>query len=85
MLQLWKAQGGACALSGLPMEYMGTKHEKGAGAYAASVDRINPQLGYTKGNVRFLLFAVNAALNEWGEDIVIPIMKAIIEKRLSNY
>ena len=68
-----------CALSKLPMEHRGTKHERGAGPYSASVDRINPRLGYTKGNVRFLLFAVNTALNEWGDDIVIPIMKAVVE------
>ena len=79
LIELWESQGGMCALSKLPMEHRATKHERGAGPYSASVDRINPRLGYTKGNVRFLLFAVNTALNEWGDDIVIPIMKAVVE------
>jgi hypothetical protein len=37
--------------------------------YTPSIDRIVPALGYVKGNVRIVIFAVNAMLLDWGEPL----------------
>ena len=34
--------------------------------YAPSLDRIAPKGGYTRENVRIVIFAVNAMLSDWG-------------------
>lgn len=39
--------------------------------YTPSIDRIVPALGYVKGNVRIVIFAVNAMLLDWGEPLFI--------------
>ena len=59
---LFEEQGGECKLTGLAMTTDGVK-----GPYTASVDRIVPEKGYTKGNVRWVCWAVNAGLGDWGE------------------
>jgi hypothetical protein len=41
--------------------------------YTPSIDRIVPALGYTKGNVRLVIFAVNAMLLDWGEELFVQI------------
>lgn len=37
--------------------------------YAPSLDRIDSAMGYEPGNVRFVIWAVNNALGEWGENV----------------
>jgi hypothetical protein len=38
--------------------------------YSPSIDRIDNSKGYTLENVRIVLFAVNAMLLDWGEDVL---------------
>ncbi len=55
---------GTCELSGVPFKRKaGTRSP-----FSASVDRINCALGYTPENCRVILWALNAAFAEWGED-----------------
>jgi hypothetical protein len=37
--------------------------------FAPSIDRIDPEMGYTKGNCRVVCCAVNVGLNSWGLDV----------------
>ena len=78
LVELWESQNGKCAVSDLPFNKRNNKWFRDP--YNPSLDKIDPQLGYVKGNVRFVLEAVNAALNEWGLDEVVPIFKAILTK-----
>lgn len=54
---LWEAQGGKCAFSGVNM----THHVDGRGTkdFNASIDRINPDLGYTPQNIQLVAYRVN--------------------------
>ncbi len=48
--------------------------------YTASLDRAKPELGYTKNNVRMILWALNAAFNTYGEHIYADIARVFIAK-----
>jgi hypothetical protein len=49
--------------------------------YAPSVDRIVPELGYTDDNCRVILWGLNAALGNWGEDVLEVIADAFLRNR----
>lgn len=57
VVDLWEEQNGRCAVSNLIM----THHRDGTGHkdFNASIDRINPTLGYTPENIRLVCYAVN--------------------------
>lgn len=66
--QLYESQEGLCALSGLPMQKTSGRWRDGTvGPYAATLDRKTPVKGYVRGNVRWVLHALNVALSNWGE------------------
>ena len=62
LVSIWT---GRCALSGIELDLgpssVGLVHQ-----YAPSIDRIVPELGYTKGNVRIVCYQINVALSEYG-------------------
>ena len=68
MKTLWNEQGGRCALTGIVFDL-----ERGKGIdkapFGPSVDRINPELGYVRGNVRWVCLSINIGINEWGEAV----------------
>ena len=48
--------------------------------YTASMDRIKPELGYVKTNVRMILWALNAAFNSYGEHVYADIARVFLAK-----
>lgn len=59
---LWDSQKGLCALTGLPMEKVKVSRTVRAGClnqFRASVDRIDSNKGYVKGNIRMVCAYVN--------------------------
>jgi len=76
LLEMWERQEGKCVVSGIEMTW-------GKGAFyptSLSVDRINPEIGYTKGNVRLVLYAVNAFKGRWTDEDMIAIARAMVAK-----
>ena len=51
---------GKCAVTGLPFELVNPTAKRGPRPFSPSLDRIQPELGYVPGNVRFVLQCVNA-------------------------
>lgn len=47
---------GKCCLTGIPFVVKGVT----SNPFAISIDRIYPEMGYTDGNCRFVLFAINS-------------------------
>jgi hypothetical protein len=45
-----------------------------------SLDRIIPVLGYVRGNVRVVCFAVNQARSDYGDEVLLIIAKALVER-----
>lgn len=68
-LDLYQAQGGRCALSGLRFDLRSAGYGKARRPFAPSLDRIDSRGGYTRENVRLVCQVVNFALNAYGEDI----------------
>jgi len=73
--KLYLEQGGRCKISGLVMN-AGAKLRD---PFGWSVDRIDCDLGYVEGNVRFVIYAVNIGMQEWGVDRYLEICRAVTE------
>lgn len=56
LYELWNKQKGICALSGIPLT---CNYGEGVVETNASIDKIDPQGGYTIGNVQLTCWAVN--------------------------
>jgi hypothetical protein len=69
---------GHCELSGVPFDL-----SPGRKATSPSLDRRSPAGGYTPGNVRVICHALNAALGDWGEEALAPIMAGWLATRSS--
>lgn len=65
-----------CELTGLPLRM---KHGKRAWN-SPSLDRVKPGLGYIYSNIRVVCFAVNAALGDWGDEVLRTIASAYLER-----
>lgn len=80
LVNLWHEQQGRCAVSGMPMQTQsGTREEKNP--YRASLDRVDNNLGYVRGNVRFVCHWVNNAKSTWTDDVFDQFIGAIVESR----
>jgi hypothetical protein len=67
---------GMCEATGIPFDMSMRR-----GWNTPSLDRINPVLGYTKENTRLVLFALNAACGDWGEEKLLEVVSALLEKQ----
>ena len=67
---------GVCEVTGLPLNLDG-----GRTWDSPSLDRVNPSAGYLFSNVRVVLHALNGAMGDWGENIVIKMAKAMMKRR----
>jgi hypothetical protein len=72
-----KIKTGFCELTKLPFDLKPVT-KTSQNAYAPSIDRIDSLKGYTKDNIRIVLYSVNAALGQYGTEIMLPILKAMI-------
>lgn len=64
-----RLQEGVCEKSGIAFVFM--PPEKGiAHPHSPSINRIDPNCGYLYSNIEFVCWCLNAAYNNWGEDII---------------
>jgi hypothetical protein len=76
-----RIEAGRCEVTGLPFNMDSNKRNT---PFAPSVDRINSAGGYTEDNCRLVLFAVNAALGDWGEAVALDIIQAWLANRIGT-
>jgi hypothetical protein len=69
---------GVCQLTGLPFDFSKSKTSS-KNAHAPSLDRIDSSKGYTKENVRVVLYLVNIALGEYSDEEALPILEAMVK------
>lgn len=67
---------GICEMSGVAFD-----RSKKRGANSPSVDRIIPGGPYTQANCRVILWSLNHALNNYGDDYMISLFRQIIARR----
>ena len=68
MRDMLAQQGGRCAVTGreFSLERIGRRGRP----YAPSIDRVDSDGGYTRGNVRIVLACINYMMNDYGEQVV---------------
>jgi hypothetical protein len=66
---------GKCEITGIPFE---RRYQCGHSPFSASIDRIEPDLGYTQKNCRFILFGVNALKSDGTDDEMLTIARALV-------
>lgn len=71
-----KIEAGKCELSGLPFDM-----DQKRGPMSPTVDRIDPKGGYTMKNCRLIIWYLNRALSNLGEDFAIDVFKKVIAKQ----
>lgn len=76
--ELWDRQNGKCAVSGIEMTYSLCE---GRTPTNVSIDQINPNNGYTKGNIQLVCMAVNQIKSDLQMDDVYRFCKAILENK----
>lgn len=69
---------GRCELTGV--EFSNEKVGGRRRPWAMSLDRINSKRGYTFDNCRLLCVAANIATSEWGDVVLLTMLKAMKEK-----
>jgi hypothetical protein len=72
-----------CPMTGLKF-FMDRSDEGTKNPFSPSIDRIEPRLGYTKTNCRIIIFAMNAMLSDWGENVVQLVMEGYQTKQGEN-
>lgn len=60
---------GVCEITGVKFDL-----SPGRKFNSPSLDRINPKLGYVHSNVRVVLNLMNAAMGDWGEEVLRSVM-----------
>ena len=73
-----------CELTGLPMSPKGFTKSNGFKWDSISTDRINPNGGYTKNNVRFVLNQINVFRQNHSDEQMYMLAKSLLEYRNKN-
>ena len=76
--QLFRRQGGRCAISGLPFSLARFEGVLVKHPFAPSLDRISSRGGYTTDNVRLVCIAVNFGMGQWGEELYLTFARAAV-------
>lgn len=76
-----KLRGGVCEATGIPFDFGKNMAFKRRSPFAPSIDRIDAQGGYTKDNVRVVVFIHNAACGDWGEQVVVEYAKVLLAQQ----
>ena len=76
--KLWDKCSGICPMTGVPMTLQPGKRGK-PNPFVISVDRIIPEKGYTKGNVRIVSLWYNFTRRSWGDEFTVEMCRRVIE------
>ena len=77
---LWEKQKGICPYTGLELKLNCHQFRHKDKRYVASLDRIDPNKGYIKGNVQFISLAINLMKNTMSHEETIEFLQIIAKK-----
>lgn len=83
--ELWEKQNGICPYTGIKMEISRTSQDEDIKKTPtkASLDRIDPNIGYIKGNVEFVCYCINVMKNDFTKEQTLNFInkiKSVIKK-----
>ena len=84
MMPLWLNQDGRCALSGLPMMLYTGSGDRHLHSFNASIDRIDPKIGYHLFNVQLVCDRANLIKNTLSEGELHVWVKSIHDYRFGH-
>ena len=73
---------GFCECTGL--RFIESERVGRCGPFTPSIDRIDSSRGYTPDNCRIIVWGLNMALSEWGDEIYLQIAEAYINKKKND-
>lgn len=73
-----KLDGGKCEGTGLP--FVASEKKGRCAPFSPSIDRRDSGKGYTPENCRMILWALNMALSEWGDEVYELVARAYLER-----
>lgn len=76
---LWESTSGRCQVTGRRFDLTGWGKKGQVNPNAPSIDRIKPELGYIKGNVRLVVYHLNISLSDFGEDLFRDLCKDFLK------
>ena len=76
LLKLWVKQNGTCVYSGVKLVH---PNDGGNNLNTASLDRIDSNLGYVKGNLQFISIICNQAKNNLSHEEMLEFIKTICD------
>jgi len=68
LINLWDENDGRCLLTNQEFDLTSWGEKGQVNPRTPSIDRIQPALGYTKGNVRLVTYHMNIALSDFGTE-----------------
>jgi hypothetical protein len=74
---LWEEQDGVCPFAKQKLELRTHTSKQKAGPYSASLDRIDNNKGYIRGNIRFVSLIFNYARNTFSDEQVLEFCKQV--------
>ena len=74
-----KLEKGVCEATGLPFVLPDGTGKPGPSCFSPSLDRINPNKGYTEDNTRLVIHSFNAAKNDGTDEDVLKMARALVE------
>lgn len=81
--QVWDGQGGVCPYTGRTLSLSRTASgNQGWLPYQASLDRIDSERGYIRGNVQYVALIANLAKGKFSEDELIEFCKTVAHHRM---
>ena len=72
-----------CSMTRIPF-YFDSDTDSKTNPYAPSIDRIDSKIGYTRDNVRIVIYAVNIMLCDWGDDVFEHVIESYKANRKST-
>jgi hypothetical protein len=80
IMSLYQSQEGKCSLTGINFS-LDSHATSRSNPFCPSIDRIDSGKGYTIDNIRLVIWAINWAIGEWGEDCYREVAEAYLAQR----
>lgn len=80
----WEFQNGICEISGVKLILSSYKKTISNPIYSASLDRIDSNKGYIKGNIRWVSRAINWMKNEMDDKMLLELIDILIQNKKSS-
>ncbi len=76
LFRLWNDCAGICPMTGVPM----LKTSNGNNPFMMSIDRLDPEKGYIKGNIRLVNLWYNMTRRNWGDHFTFDMCQRVIAR-----